>query len=82
MDAGLGAVVEIDAQRARLDGRRSGDRIVVTLSGELCVSEKETSLNCAAIYCPNIHNWMLLHGEKAIAVPFQQSLQFCPANAR
>jgi hypothetical protein len=83
--------VEIDAQCARLDDQRSGDRIVVTLPGELFVLAEGTTLNCTAvnfsvdgagIYFPETHGWVVHHDDKAIAVQFRQSLQFCPANVR
>jgi hypothetical protein len=83
--------VEIDAQCARLDDRRSGDRIVVSLPGELFVPAEATTLNCtvvnvsvdgAGIYFPETHGWVVRHDDKAIAVQFRQSLQFCPANGR
>jgi hypothetical protein len=83
--------MKIDAQYARLDDQRSGERIVVTSRRELFVPAEEATLDCtvvnvsvggAGIYCPEAHCWFVRPDDKAIAIQFRQSLQFCPANVR
>jgi hypothetical protein len=83
--------VKIDAQYARLDDQRSGERIVVSSWGEPFVPAEEATLgrtvvnvsvDGAGIYCPGTHCWFVRPDDKAIAVQFQQSLQLCPASVR
>jgi hypothetical protein len=83
--------MEIDALYARLHDQRSSDRIVVTSPGKLFVPAEErtldsamvnVSVNGAGIGCPESPDWVVCHGEKALAIQFQQSRQLCPANVR
>lgn len=74
--------MEIDAQYRRLADQGTSAGIVDTLPGELFVPAKEMTLNGAGICCPETPDWVVCYGEKAIAVQFQRSLQFCPAYVR
>jgi hypothetical protein len=91
VDAGLGAIVEVDALYARLDDQCRSDRIVVTASGESFVPTEETTLNYTAVNVsvdragtcwPETHGWATRRNYKAFAAEFHQSLQMFPSNVR